>query len=594
MLGAALVKLTFIQGVDAHALASVGMEQRETTTKLYPVRGSIADRNGTQLAFTVEGRAVAGRPQLFTDDPAGKPTYDLDGDPRAATTADQKRQQVADILVQMLGAKTASGTGVDRAEVLTRLRDTSKKYVYLARGLMPAQADAVMDRIGTVLPAADIDAVALERQDLRQTPDGDVAAPIVGSTGWGGVGASGIEAWFEKQLAGSAGSRVQQVDQHGRPIPGTVSDDVPAVDGTDLTLTLDADLQYTTERMLAAQVEASKAVRGCIVVKGISDGQIYSMACYQPGKTTREVGNLAISAPIEPGSVNKVVTFAAAIERGLIKPDTVLHVKDNILMGGHVVHDAWGHDPVDMTATGVLAKSSNVGTLMIAQKLGEDAFAQELTRFGLGRKTGIELPGESSGQVPKQSQWSATSFANLPIGQGLSMTLLQLVDMYQAIGNKGVMIAPTVVKSRTTDGVTTATTPRVTGRVMSAGTASTLLTMLKATVQGGSLAYDGTGARAAIQGYQVAGKTGTAQQVDPKTGGYSRTKYNATFAGIVPADNPRFAIAVWMDAPQVETEGGGAAAPLFHDVASYALRAESVPPSKEAAPVVPLYLNLDR
>jgi cell division protein FtsI (penicillin-binding protein 3) len=261
-------------------------------------------------------------------------------------------------------------------------------------------------------------------------------------------------------------------------------------------------------------------------------------------------------------------------------------------MGGRDIHDDWGeHEPVKMTAVGILGKSSNVGTLMIAQKVGPTAFAQELAKFGLGKKTGIELPGEESGSYPAMSQWSGTSFANLPIGQGVSMTLLQLVDMYQAIGNKGVLVSPTIVAGTGRDGTFTPSKIRSTTQVMKPSTAATLLDMLRGPIQSGDWYTKGTGKAAAITGYQVAGKTGTAQQVDPVTKAYSRTLNTATFAGIVPADNPKFAIAIMIDAPINGSEGGGSAAPLFHQIASYALRQADVPPSPTVAPIYDLYVR---
>ena len=237
-----------------------------------------------------------------------------------------------------------------------------------------------------------------------------------------------------------------------------------------------------------------------------------------------------------------------------------------------------------MTATGILAKSSNVGTLQIANQIGKEAFAAELKKFGLGQKTGIELGGESPGVVLDVNQWSSTTFANLPIGQGLSMTLVQLASMYQTIGNGGVRLPPTLVVGTGTDGKITPSVPGTATTVMTPSTAQTLLGMLRGTVQDGDIGHRGTATGAQINGFQVAGKTGTAQQI--VDGKYSDTAYTSTFAGLVPADNPRFVIAIMLDAPQ-----GGNAVPLFHNIAAYAMRAFDVPPSKEAAPVYDLYLN---
>lgn len=575
LLAVALGRLVTIQTVEGRGLLATSLAQKTRDLVLHAQRGAIEDRNGGQLAFTVSGNAIAARPANFRND--------------------AQREQVADILV------TALGPVVDKATLMADMTPRpGHGYVYLAHQLMPAQADAVMASITKVLTdrKADVkaqdkllNAVVTEEEDIRSRSDGTLAASVVGMTDRSGKGLAGVESKFNATLKGTDGSRTLQVDSKGTAIPGTVSNLTPAVDGTDVRLTLNPDLQYTVEQQLRAQVAASQARGGCAVVKGIGDGQIYAIACYEPGKTAAEVGNPAVTTPFEPGSVNKVVTFAAALDRGLITPSTVLSVDGQIDIGGRNIHDAWGHGPIDMTATGVLAKSSNVGTLMIAEKVGPTAFAQELAKYGLGKKTGIELPGESAGSYPAESQWSATSFANLPIGQGVSMTLLQLVDMYQAIGNKGVLVSPTIVAGTTKDGVFTPSKPTSTSRVMKPTTAATLLGMLRATVQSGDLNHRGTAKAAAIPGYQIAGKTGTAQQVDPVTKAYSETLTTATFAGVAPADNPKFAIAIMLNAPVNGSEGGESAAPLFHQIASYALRAADVAPSATAAPVYDLYVN---
>ncbi len=573
LLAIALGKLVTIQTVDASALTTAGLDQTEFRQTLYAQRGSITDRNGNPLAFSVEGRAIAARPADFEND--------------------TQRERVADVLVAALG------NAVSRPDLIAKMKSTHG-YVYLARDVMPGPAAAIMAKIGKLLvdrTAPDAvrqklaNAVGVERQDIRTTPDGALAASVVGDTGWNGHGQAGIESKFDGVLNGTDGTRTLQVDSGGTAIPNTVSKLVPAVDGTSLRLTLDQDMQYTVAQYLHAQVAASQARGGCAIVKGISDGQIYAMACDRPGQTAAQIGNPAVSAQFEPGSVNKVVTFAAALDRGLITPTTVLSVDGQIAMGGRLIHDAWVHSAQHMTATGVLSKSSNVGTLMIAQKVGPTAFIQELAKFGLGEKTGIELPGEEAGSYPAQSQWSATTFANLPIGQGVSMTLLQMVDMYQAIGNQGVLVSPTIIAGTSRDGAYSPTAPRATNRVMKATTAATLLGMLRGTVQSGDQYHRGTAPKAAITGYQVAGKTGTAQQVDPVTHAYSDTLTNATFAGIVPADKPRYAIAIMIDAPVNGSEGGDSAAPLFHQIASYALRAADVPPSATAAPIYDLYVK---
>ena len=253
-------------------------------------------------------------------------------------------------------------------------------------------------------------------------------------------------------------------------------------------------------------------------------------------------------------------------------------------MSGATVKDAWDHGVAPYTSTGVFGKSSNVGTLMLAQRVGEDRYADMLNRFGLGQRTDVGLPGESAGSVPSRDQWSGGTFANLPIGQGLSMTTLQMTGMYQAIANDGVRIPPRIVKSTVDSSGTRTETPQPEGvEVVSAQTASTVRDMFRSVTQEDTGNQRGTGVAAGVEGYQVSGKTGTAQQVDPACKCYSNSNYWITFAGIAPADNPRFVIGIMLDAPVRGVDGGGgqSAAPLFHNIASWMLQRDSVPMSPD-------------
>jgi cell division protein FtsI (penicillin-binding protein 3) len=287
----------------------------------------------------------------------------------------------------------------------------------------------------------------------------------------------------------------------------------------------------------------------------------------------------------EPGSVQKAITFAAALQEGLIYPQTLISVPDSIRMGGVTVRDAWTHSTQKFTATGVLAESSNVGTLKIAQQLGPETWYRYEKLFGVGTKTGIELPGESSGYLPPLKDWSESTFANLPFGQGESMTVLQLASIYQAIANGGVRIPPRIIQTVTkADGSVTPTKQPAGIRVVSPTTASTLRTMLESVTLPG-----GTGTKAALPGYRVAGKTGTAQQPDPNHGGrYSSWMNWDTFAGMVPADDPQFVVAIMVDNPAHGLEGGDVAAPLFNEIASYEVQHAHVAPTGAKSRHVPL------
>jgi cell division protein FtsI (penicillin-binding protein 3) len=279
-----------------------------------------------------------------------------------------------------------------------------------------------------------------------------------------------------------------------------------------------------------------------------------------------------------------VVTFSAAIERGTISPQSTFAVPDHIMVGGVKIPDAWWHPIQIFTATGILARSSNVGTLEIAQKLGLAAWDSYEQAFGIGQPTGIELPGESPGILPDMKDWSSASFANLPIGQGEAMTVLQLAGMYQTIANNGIRVPPRVVLSVSgADGSTSSPHPPGV-RVVSSLTAQIVRTMLESVTQLG-----GTGVRAAIPGYRIAGKTGTAQQPDPARGGaYSTSMLWDTFAGIAPADNPQFVVAIMIDNPAHGLHGGDVAAPLYQQIATYQLQHAHIPPTGSLPRHVPL------
>ncbi|MGH3857561.1 MAG: peptidoglycan D,D-transpeptidase FtsI family protein, partial [Pseudonocardiaceae bacterium] len=293
-----------------------------------------------------------------------------------------------------------------------------------------------------------------------------------------------------------------------------------------------------------------------------------------------------VSAPFEPGSVNKVVTAAAGIESGVVTPDTVLQVPGELRVADRTVRDAWSHGTLKLTFTGVLALSSNIGTLLTAQRVGEDRFVDMLNRMGLGQRTDVGLPGESAGRVPPHDQWSGSTFANLPIGQGLSMTVLQMAGMYQAIANDGLRVPPRIVSAEIApDGSRTAT-PRPAGvRVVSPQTARTVRDMLRAVVQN-ERGQRGTGVEAALDGYQISAKTGTAQKVNPGCGCYSNSNYWITFAGILPADAPRFVVGIMLDDPAV-----GSAAPLFHQISSYLAGRYQIPLSPGPAPLATLTVS---
>ncbi|MFJ2668618.1 peptidoglycan D,D-transpeptidase FtsI family protein [Nocardia fluminea] len=565
------LQLLYIQSLAAPALSAQAASQRTIKATEAAVRGPITDRHGNQLAFTLTVKALTFQPVTVREQLAEakklKPS---------APDPEQRLKDIAKFIHEKLGAPTEQ-------ELLDKLR-SDKKFHYLAKNVDPRVAAEI---------TAKFPEVGAERQDLREYPGGSLASNVVGAIGGDRHGQMGLESALDSVLSGTDGSRTYDQGSDGAVIPGSYRDLQPAVNGYGVELTLDADLQYYVQQQVQQAKQVSGASSASAVVLDAKTGQVLAMAndgTFNPALgpnhwASGKMGNPSVSEPFEPGSVNKIVTAAAALEYGVTTPDEVLQVPGSIRMSGVTVNDAWQHDVAPYTTTGIFGKSSNVGTLMLAQRVGEDRFADMITRFGLGQRTGVGLPGESGGQVPARDQWSGGSFANLPIGQGLSMTTLQMTAMYQAIANDGLRIPPRIVKAKVApDGTRTEELQPDGVRVVSPQTAHTLRELFQATVQKDPMGVQmGTGAPASIEGYQVAGKTGTAQKVDPACRCYSTSSFYSTFAGMAPADNPRYVIGMMLDAPVRSSDGtgGGSAAPLFHSIASWALQRDRVPPSPE-------------
>ncbi|CRK51879.1 Penicillin-binding protein PbpB [Rhodococcus sp. RD6.2] len=581
-LGLAVLQLLWLQVVQAPQLSAQAADQRSTTLIDPATRGSITDRNGKPIAFTMEAKALTFQPPKVRKEIEEK-ARDKGEEPKVAERLEAIAKGIHDEL----------GDAALEKDVLAKLK-SDLTFEYLARSVDPDVAARIAEKFPEV---------GLERQDIREYPGGDLAANLVGATGWNGHGLLGLEDSMDSTLAGTDGSQTYDRGSDGAVIPGSWRDKQPAVDGSGVELTIDADLQFYVQQQTQRAKDLSGAKNASVVVLDSHTGEVLAMAndnTFDPsigvGKNVnKELGNLPVSTPFEPGSVNKIVTAAAAIEYGLTKPDEVLQVPGSIQMAGVSVKDAWDHGVVPYTATGVFGKSSNVGTLMLAQRVGEDRYAEMLEKFGLGQRTEVGLPGESAGSVPTRDQWSGGTFANLPIGQGLSMTLLQMAGMYQAIANDGVRIAPRIVRATVdADGNRTPTEHPEGVQVVSEQTATTVRDMFRSVTQRDPMGYQqGTGSQASVEGYQVSGKTGTAQQVDPACKCYSNSNYWITFAGIAPADSPRFVIGIMLDAPvrSANGSGGQSAAPLFHDIASWILQRDRIPLS--ADPGRPLVLQAD-
>ncbi len=578
----AVGQLVFLQVVRAPDLTRAASSQRTVTESEPATRGSILDRNGTPLAYTAQARSLSFQPKAVR----ARIAADHDKDPQQVADVATRLAEIAAGIVRILGP----GAGVDEAGIRSKL-DANEDFVYLVRSVSPQLAAQVTDAFPEV---------GAERQDIRIYPGGALAANVVGATGWEGNGLVGLESSLEQRLAGVDGSRKYDRGSDGAVIPGSERDVHPAVDGAKVELTLDSDLQWYVQQQVQSAREKSNARAASAVVLDAKTGEVLAMAnddTFDPSiglgnnpKSAR-LGNPAVSDPFEPGSVNKIIAASGAIEYGITNPNQVWQVPGSIDMAGVNVKDAWEHGTVPYTTTGIFGKSSNVGTLMLSDRLGKQRYAELLAKFGLGRRTDVGLPAESAGRVPALSQWAAGTFANLPIGQGLSMTLLQMTGLYQAIANDGVRVPPRIIRSVTAaDGTVTRTPRPETVQVVSPQTAKTVRDMFRSVVQSGPGEQSGTGPQAAIEGYQVSGKTGTAQQIDEKCACYSNSNYNITFAGIAPADDPRFVIGIMLDRPTRSSDGSGgqSAAPLFHTIGSWLLNRDNVPQSKRPAPVLTL------
>jgi cell division protein FtsI (penicillin-binding protein 3) len=547
LLLAVVGRLAVVQGVDGAAYANAAEQDRLRTYPIAALRGAVLDRDGNPLAYTVAASRVVADPTVVTH-PAG----------------------TARALSPLLD--------VPEAELTAKL-SKHDRYVVLKAQVSPETTDAI--------DALELSGISYEDDPVRLYPAGMVGGQVVGFVGRDGTGLAGIEHTFEDELSGTPGHRRVEVGSGGNPIPSGIDESTPAVDGDTVKLTLDEDLQYVTDQTLGKTCQDGATTRASAVVLDVHTGHVAAMgSCpgYDPGNYSKTdpdlLGNPVVSDVFEPGSVMKAVTLSAALEEGVAAPDTVLSVNGHIEAGDKVVTDAHDHEPKNWTVTGILAKSSNVGAIMLAREVGDEKLEHYLRAFGLGSKTGVELPGESAGILEKSADWTASRAANVPIGQGVSVTTLQMASIYQTIANGGVRIAPRLVDSITgpSGRVVDAPEPEST-RVISRSTAQKMAYMLEAVVGPG-----GTAPLGQVEGFRVAGKTGTAQRANPACNCYAGGGYVTTFVGFAPADDPKYVVAVDLERPSSDAEGGQVAAPVFADIMRYALTADGVVPSGTPRP----------
>jgi len=537
-------RLVVLQVVDATSLDQAAARQRLRTIELPADRGRVFDRNGNHLALSVDARAVYAQPRLIRD--------------REGTA-----RRLAPLLPRPLG------------ELRKRL-SSPLPWVYLARRVPAARGDAVAR---LKLPG-----IGVLGDTVRSYPSGALAAQVLGFVDVDGKGLAGVELQYDGLLHGRSGQIVLEQDPKGRPIPsGQPSKTRRPVPGTDIVLTIDQSLQYEAERALGQAVRANHAKGGSVVVVAPSSGEVLAMAnlpSYDPNryaKATREARrNRAVEDVFEPGSTNKTITAAAALEAGVVTPGTQLRVPDslNLCPGVKTFHDSHRHPMQVLSFADVVAQSSNVGTIKVASKLGAARLAKAELDFGYGRRTGVDLPGESPGLVTPAAAWRCTDLGVNAIGQGVAVTVLQAAEVYAAVANGGMLVPPSLLKG-TVDagGRFQPAQRRPARRVVSERTSRTLTGILQGVVTG-----RGTGTEAALGDWSVAGKTGTARKPNPHGRGYLPGAYMASFIGFAPAEHPAVVVAVVLDQP-TPIFGGVVAAPVFGQVARYALTRLRVPPT---------------
>jgi cell division protein FtsI (penicillin-binding protein 3) len=568
VLAAALVlmvaRLIDIQVVHSGSYQAAARGESTELITLNSLRGGIYARDGSPLALSV-------------------PTDDVIADDFQIAPPLKKAQALSPLL------------GVPAATLAPELHRHSG-YVVLAKQLSQP--------VGQKISADAIPGITMVDDSHRVVPNANLASPVLGTTNASGAGAAGIEYADNRVLAGTAGREKLIESPTGVALPqSSVTDRVSSRAGQGIELTLDTQLQYESEQVLAQAIESSQALSGSVVLMDVKTGQILSMAnlvtthpkapvTATPPASSAAAGvipigpkdavdeaasNNAVTQLYEPGSVFKLVTFSAALQDGLINPNSVFSVPDQIPLDGSIFHDADPHPTEQLTATQILAQSSNIGTYEIAQGLGEKRLLAQVGNLGFGRPTGLDFPGESSGLVASAAQWEPTDMVSLPIGQVDAVSALQVLDAYNAVANGGTFVQPKLLQATISQGGhVTKTAASPTHRVFSPAIDTELTSMLEQVVA------SGTGTSAVVPGYTVAGKTGTAQIPTTGKDAYTAGAYIASFVGFAPAVNPTFSMIVVLNRP-TPIFGGTVAAPVFSQIMSYALHRYDIPTTPGAA-----------
>ncbi|WP_278045827.1 penicillin-binding protein 2 [Streptomyces sp. BK022] len=578
VLTAFTVRLLQVQAVDASTYSAKAEQNRYVAHILTAERGGITDRNGVALAVSEDAYDITADPMMFNSE--------------QLKIADGPEQAAA-LLAPILGQ--------DQEALVRKLRPANRqsRYARLASRQTPQVWKQIKDLKAAFVKKGTPNVLAgvfADPSSQRVYPNKELAAGILGWVNSEGRGGGGIEQQLDKQLSGKDG-KIRYAQSGGREVPTAGSTETPAVPGNDVELTIDRDIQWAAQNAISEQVRKSKADRGYVVVQDTATGQILAMANspgFDPNDLSKAdsaaMGNPALQDAYEPGSTAKVMSMAAVLEENAATPLTHVVVPNRLHRGDRLFQDDVDHATWYLTLNGVLAKSSNIGTILATGQLGKtqraanDTLYSYLRQFGIGRYTGLGFPGETPGILAPAAKWSTSQQYTIPFGQGFSINAMQAASVYSTIANGGVRVAPTLVRgTKGADGrFAPAPQPKKT-RVVSEKTAKTVAQMLESVVDD----EQGTGIKARIPGYRVAGKTGTANRVDPATGRYHG--YTSSFAGFAPADKPRVTVyCAIQNATSGSYFGGQICGPVYKQVMEFALKTMQVPPTGAKAAALPV------
>jgi cell division protein FtsI (penicillin-binding protein 3) len=548
-------RLVYLQVSSHERLVERAHKQQQDAIETAPQRGPLLDRRERELARSIETTSVFVAPDEFR-------TEKKETEAQTLGEIDCTANNLSSVLA--LNEK-------ELADQITEARKNGRGFIWIARRINPDRAQA--------LETMQLPGVHTRKEPKRFYPNGSLAANVLGFVGLDGNGLAGIEQAFNEKILGEPGKLFIQKDSRGFAYE---SSEIPGRPGQTIVLTIDQSIQYQAEAALTSAIARSHAKSGTAIVMDPHTGEILALA-NAPTFDPNNVGaappaaraNWALQNIYEPGSTFKIIAYSAAFEKGLAKPDDHIDCQmGSITVAKRVVHD---HEPFgNLTLTEALAKSSNVAAIKLGLRVGNTTMHEYITRFGFGSRTGIELPGETAGMIHPVSRWLPSSIGSVAIGQEVGVTPLQMAAAFSALANDGVRIAPHVIREiRSSTGTSIYRPNPEQRRVISKDTARALRGMLE------GVTLNGTAKKAQLDGYTAAGKTGTAQKVDPQTKRYSNTKYVASFVGFAPVNNPAVVIIVVIDEPAGAYHGGDVAAPVFRQIAEQILPEMGVMPDTE-------------